>query len=110
MQQNRFAHRVKVKEELTVEDRGNISFLINAIFWFTDCVFIMEMEDGYRLISIHQGRLLVNKRYKQARNAKIAFTRFFNNKIWERGIKPMWSPFYPPAPGWLKRKFENLES
>jgi len=110
MPKNRFIHTLKAEEEVNPGDRVKISFLINALYWFTEYAFIIEEENGYRLISIHLGRLLVNKTYKQARNAKIAFTRFFNNKIWKKGIKPIWSPFYPPTPEWLKKKFKNLKS
>jgi len=103
MPQNRFIHTLKTEEEVNPGDRVKISFLINALYWFTEYAFIIEEENGYRLISIHLGRLLVNKTYKRARNAKIAFTRFFNNKIWKKGIKPIWSPFIRRRPNGLRK-------
>ncbi len=110
MPQNRFTHTERPGRVVTIDDRVKISFLINAVYWFTEYVFIVEEEKGYRLIAIHRGRLLVNRTYKKARSARIAFTRFFYNKIWQKGIKPVWSPFYAPGSEWLERKFENLES
>ena len=86
-----------------------ISYLINAVYWFIENVFIIQDENCCRLVSIHLNRLLFNKSYKNAKNARIAFTRLYKNKIWKKEIKPYWSPFYPPHPEWLKQKFSNLK-
>lgn len=92
-----------------VENQVKISYLINAVYWFIENVFIVRDENGCRLVTIHQGRLLVDKNYKNVKSARIAFTRFFKNKTWKKEIKPFWSPFYTPNPEWLKQKFEILK-
>lgn len=90
------------------EYQVKISCLINAVYWFIENVFIIQDENGCRLISIHLNKLLVNKSYKNAKNARIAFTRLYQNKRWKKEIKPRWSPFYEPNPKWLKQKFSIL--
>jgi len=73
-----------------------ISLLINSIYFFIETVFILETADGYRLLAIHRNNVLRDETYKTARGAKIAYLKFFAYKAWEEGVKPQWTPFYPP--------------
>ena len=72
------------------------SLLVNSVYFFIETVFILETPDGYRLIAIHQGKLLLDKTYKTPKGAKVAFLKFFAYKRWEDGVKAQWTPFYPP--------------
>ena len=76
-----------------------ISLLLNSVYFFIETVFILETSDGYRLIAIHKDKLLTDetyKTYKTPKGAKIAFIQFFGEKAFEKGVKPNWTPFYPP--------------
>lgn len=86
---------------------GKICVLINSIFYFIGCAFIMKNEDNYRLIVRHDGKLLVNKSYKTPRGAKIAFTKLFDNRGWTKEMKADWSIFYEPDAIWLKEREGN---
>ena len=84
-----------------------ISRLINSIYYFIECVFIAVEEEGYRLVVIHQGNLLTDQTYKTAKGAKIAFLKFWSYRVWQEGVKPKWSHFYPPDPKWLEKKTQG---
>lgn len=86
-----------------------ISLLINSVYFFIESVFIMETARGYRLLAIHQGRLITDQTYKTPKGAKIAFLKFFGYKAWEEGVKTRWTPFYPPEQPWLDEKYRITE-
>lgn len=73
-----------------------ISLLTNGVYYFIETVFLLETVEGYRLIAIHGGKLLIDETYKTAKGARIAFLKFYGYKAWEEGVKPFWTPFYPP--------------
>ena len=73
-----------------------ISLLINSVYFFIESVFILETENGFRLIAIHQNKVLTDETYKTVKGAKIAFLKLFAYKAWEEGVKPQWTSFYPP--------------
>ncbi len=94
---------LKVKLEQT-----KMSRLINSIYYFIEYVFIMTENEGYRLVAIHQGKLLTDETYKTAKGAKIAFLKFWKYRAWQQGVRPTWSHFYPPDSKWLKEKKEII--
>ncbi len=75
------------------------SLLVNSVYFFIETVFILETPDDYRLIAIHKGTLLKDTTYKTPKGAKIAFLKFFGDKAFETGVKPNWTPFFPPEAG-----------
>jgi hypothetical protein len=85
-----------------------MSRLINSIYYFIEFVFIIVENEGYRLVSMHQGKLLTNQIYKTAKGARIAFLKFWNYRAWKEGVKPKWSVFYPPDAKWLKKIMEQI--
>lgn len=93
--------------EQKAENPINISLLINSIYYYIESVFIMAVKEGYRLVVIHQGRLLTDEIYKTARGARIAFLKRFGDKAWRDGVKAEWSRFYPPESRWLGDKFQE---
>lgn len=96
----------KLDVELGQKDEKpiQISLLVNSIYYFIESVFIMAVNKGYRLVAIHQGRLLTDEIYKTARGARIAFLKLYGNKAWRNGVKAEWSRFYPPEPEWFGEK------
>jgi hypothetical protein len=72
-------------------DKVEISRLINSIFYFIDVVYILKKDDKYRLITLHGGRVLIDKIYSTITGAKIAFTKFYQDKAWKEDVKAEWS-------------------
>ncbi len=87
-----------------VIERKFISVLINRILYFMETVFIMTVEDQYRLIVINRETLRTDEIYKTFEEAKSAFLNKYKYKAWGEGVKPNWSIFYPPDAKWLKKK------
>lgn len=87
-----------------------ISVLINRIFYFIETVFIMSVENGYRLIVIHRRKVLTDGIYKTFEGAKNAFLRVYNHRAWKSEIKPNWSHFYPPDAKWLHKNLELIDT
>jgi hypothetical protein len=93
-------HKLKKNEKKLV----NLCILINSIYYFIEYVFIIADEDSYQLIAMHRGRILKNKTYSTAKGAKIAFSRMYDRKAWQKGVKPDWSHFYKPDKKWFQEK------
>jgi len=79
-----------------------ISSLQNSMYYFLQKVYIArdKKSRGYRLIVFHQGSLKLDRLYKTERGAKIGFGRIYNWKLWKKGLKPEWTPFYSPEESW----------
>jgi len=90
-------------------DPIKVSLLINSVYFFIESVLILQTAEGYRLLAIHQGRLIADETYKTSKGAKIAFLKFFGYKAWDDGVKPQWTPFYPPEQPWLDEKYRIAE-
>ena len=89
-----------------IMERKFISVLINRIVYFLETVFILTVEDGYRLIVINKGTFQTDEIYKTFEEAKSAFLNKY--KAWREGVKPNWSIFYPPDAKWLKKKLGRI--
>lgn len=89
-----------------VERKIRLYRLVNNGYFFLRYVFIVEDDGNYRLVVIHDNRLLTDRLYKSLSHAKSAFGRMYNRKAWKKGVKPEWSTFFPPGAGWIKNKIE----
>ena len=74
-----------------------------------ETVFIMTVEDGYRLIVIHRGAVFIDEIYKTFEDAKRAFFNSYYHRAWRNGVKPNWSHFYPPNAKWLTKQLEKID-
>lgn len=74
-----------------------ISHLQNSIYYFLEGVSIIQMETGYRLIVLQNGRLLDDTVYETVKGARNGFKRRYKEKLWDGEIVPQWSPFYAPG-------------
>jgi hypothetical protein len=81
-----------------------ICALINSVYYFIDYVYIVRINGLYRLVADHDGKRLMDKDYRTLRGAKIAFSKFFKHRNWEKNVKAEWSRFYEPEFQWLKEK------
>ena len=91
-----------------VNETPMISMLINSVYYFIQCVFIMKTKNKYRLVVLHNGKVLYDSYYTTERGGKIAFGKLFKYKAWSEGINAEWSHFYDPDKDWLKETCKNL--
>ena len=82
--------------------------LINSVYYFLECVYILEKKDYYQLVVIHNGRVLTNQDYKTRKGAKIAFQKLYRDKAWKQGVKAEWTHPYQVDHLWLKEKDDLL--
>jgi transcriptional regulator with XRE-family HTH domain len=101
-------NRIQRTDENENLEKAMISILINSIFYFIDCVYILKLENKYRLVALHHRHLICNKYYTTERACKIAFQKMFKEKIWLEGVKAIWTQFYPPEQKWLEKKQETF--
>jgi hypothetical protein len=73
-----------------------VSYLQNSIYYFLQGVSIIQQDNGYRLLVVHQGRLLDDTVYDTVKGARIGFARRYKYKKWDQAIEPDWSPFHAP--------------
>jgi hypothetical protein len=85
-----------------------ISMLINSVYYFIECVFILDIHDHYRLVALHSGKVLIDASYKTLRGARIAFSKLYGDKAWKEEIKAQWSHFYDPDARWLEEKTKDI--
>ncbi|UCH92703.1 MAG: hypothetical protein JSV88_20735 [Candidatus Aminicenantes bacterium] len=83
--------------------------LINSIFYFIDCVFIMELVSGYRLVGIHLKNVLFDREYPGLKGAKIAFSKLNKKKAWSEDVEALWSYAYEPYSQWYEEKLKILK-
>jgi len=95
----------------TMEEKPvTVSLLINSVYYFIESVLILETTEGFRLLAIHQNKLIADETYKTAKSARIAFMKLFNYKAYTEGVKAQWTPFYAPEEGWETLKIlENQD-
>jgi hypothetical protein len=71
-------------------DNG-LLLLINPAYYFLECVYILYKKGYYRLVVLHNGRVLTYRNYRTLRGAKIAFQKIYKNKAWKEGVKANWT-------------------
>jgi len=100
-------NKKKVEGDLKKKNEKILSLLINSAYFFIECVFILKMRGTYRLVVIHNGRILSDSCFETLRGAKIAFSKLFGSKACRGDIKAQWSPFYDPDSNWLEEKIRG---
>ena len=90
--------------------RKEISSLINKVEYYLNCVYISVEKFGYRLVVIHNRKVLTHRCYPTSRSAKIAFAKMYNRKSWKKSVKPKWSNWYFPGDDFFKDKDVLLRS
>ncbi len=106
---NYFKPILKNVPKVNLENKKEISILINSVYFFIEFVFILRFHDHYRLVVLHRRKVLTDARYRTLKGARIAFSRMFRRKSWKEGTKAQWSPFYNPDIEWLTEKTEWLD-
>lgn len=90
------------------DEERRVSVLTNAIYFFLGSAFIIKSGGYYRLVVMHNGRLLVDEVYNTVRGSKIAFFRFCQDRLWKQGVKPCWSDFFNPDKATLNSNADFL--
>jgi hypothetical protein len=103
-QQQPFRQETKAGEDFM------ISMLVNAVYYFIDCVYILRSKGKHRLVVLHQNTVLHDKYYPSDGECKIAFQKLFKDKAFNEEIQPDWSHFYDPDKRWLAKKQSRLET
>jgi hypothetical protein len=103
----------KQKKKNVSPNNGNgkalkVSHLQNSIYYFLQGVSIIQQDSGYRLLVLHQGRLLDDNTYKTVKGARIGFSKRYKYKLWDKEVEPRWSPFYTPEERVLRANAERL--
>lgn len=98
--------------DLTARDKEpvKICVLINSIFYFFSCVFILRKNGKYKLVVMLNNRIVHERLYNSLRGAKIAFVKLFQYKAWYENVKAEWTHFYNPDQMWLDEKLQIAES
>jgi len=105
---------LELKQQKTIRQETNtdkdflISRLVNSVFYFIDCVYIIKLSNNYRLVALHQQHVLCDKYYSTERGCKIAFQKMFKDKAWSEEVTADWSHFYDPDKKWLSKKQKRL--
>jgi hypothetical protein len=78
--------------------------LINPAYYFLECVYILYKKGFYRLVVLHNSRVLTYRNYRTLKGAKIAFQKIYKNKAWKEGVRASWIPTGPGNYGLVKEK------
>lgn len=95
------------KKYIENKDKQLISRMINSVFYFLKFVFILKEDNHYRLVVIQDKHKIIDLSYKTCKGAKIACSRILRNRFNNKGIRPVWSFFYPADQKWLKDKLNR---
>jgi hypothetical protein len=100
---------LRLPRETARESQTAISRLLNSIYYFFDCVFIVFSEQNFRLVILHYDKVIMDADYHTLRGAKIAFAKFFSEKTWGQEVRPHWSQSYRPDRDWFAEKLAILK-
>jgi hypothetical protein len=87
-----------------------IAVLKNSYKYFIEHALIISDGYYYRLLVIHEWKLLTDQCYKSLKGAKIAFLRFYKHRCWKAGEEPEWSDFYDPGVESLNQRSNRIET
>jgi len=86
------AYRPINMDKSLVRDR-KISILINSNRFSLDSVYIMKEDEKYKLVVIHNRKVLKEKYYKTAKGCRSVFSMSYGGSVEEK-IIPQWSDFW----------------
>jgi len=98
------------QQEINTNEKPMISRLINSMYYFIECVFILQEKNKYRLVALQHNRVLMDKYYPTIRGCKIAFDKLYKDKARAEDVKANWTGFYDPDKDWLEEKQSCLEN
>jgi hypothetical protein len=78
-------------DEISGNSDSRLLLLKNSVYYFLECVYILYSKGSYRLVVLHNNRLLTYKNYNSLKGAKIAFQKIYKGKAWKAGVKAKWN-------------------
>ena len=93
----------------THDETVEISILSTSNHYLLDLVYIVAMDDEFRLKVMENRELVVDKKYKSAGGAKIAFSRMYCYRTSKPNIDTDWSIFFQPTPQWMEEQGIKLK-
>lgn len=82
--------------------------LENSVHYYLHCVFIIVAGDEYRLVVIHNDKVITDSAYHSLRGAKIAFSQLYCQQMCNQEVKPSWTKLYQPENEWYQEKMDLL--
>jgi hypothetical protein len=98
------------RQRQELKNKTKISRLLNSIYYFLDCVFVVILENDYQLVIIHHDQVIMDVHYNSLRGAKIAFAKYFGERAWAEEVQSQWSHIYQPDNEWISQKLEILDN
>lgn len=98
------------RQRQKLKNETKISRLLNSIYYFLECVFIIISKNDYRLVILHHDQVIMDVHYNSLRGAKIAFAKYFGERAWAEDVQSQWSHTYHPVQDWINEKLEILEN
>jgi len=100
--------RPTTTKETGRKKESTLVILINSVYYFLGCVYILKKRDSFQLVALHNGRVLTYRDYGTLRGAKIAFQKLYRDKAWQLGVKAMWTHPYEADGDWLAERDEVI--
>lgn len=86
-------------------EKETVSILMNSVYFYLGSAYIIKKkENAFRLVVLHNGRIMCDEMYTSARGGKVAFSRLYGDRSWIYGMKPLWTPFYDPDSEYIDEK------
>ena len=87
-------------------EKCKIQRLENSIYYGIETVIILFGEKSYRLIGVKLNRVIIDHEYRTLRGAKIAFSRYYQERAYHEDVLATWSHTYPVDWRWLEPKLD----
>jgi hypothetical protein len=85
-------HNANLRHSLIQERK--ISLLSNAIYYYLEAVFLINVGELWRLLVIQNGHPITDKCYRSEKAGKIAFSNLYSYKLWKKSEKPEWFDYW----------------
>ena len=85
-----------------------VSVLLNSNYYFFHHVLMIKTEESYRLLVIHDNRVLLDRNYGTSKGARVAFAKYFRKRAFPLLVENQWSPFYSPEKKWLDDRLKGI--
>jgi hypothetical protein len=86
-----------------------ISLLVNSFLFFLDTVFILYEKDDFRLIVLHDYKVLADKFFPTLEEAKQSFLNNFKYKAYEKYSTPCWWDDHMVENEWVKNHLKKIK-
>jgi len=94
--------RTQDDKKIVIPVLDKISLLTNSYKYLLEHALILRYQGNkFRLLIIHEGKVLTDRPYKTIKAARIAFARFYSSRKWHEETEAEWSELYNPVKYYL---------